>query len=540
MREMNIDNSIDAVTVTVDKSTTKTNVTVISEIDRPDNVHANEIDTENTSIFDKREKETVTEAGTEIETMEDMTLIDTFYAREDEYYNLLKEKQQNVETGSKNNLDKKEEDSDLPLDLDLSEMVIEVCNVCSEDIDEMIDLHEELFPIKYSRAWYESVIAGASMYDADTPLYNWALVLKDSKSVSSEDMKATSTEESNEDEISMQNTLIGGESIHNNDEKIHRNENNENDLLNIEDTNVDGGRKETVVNTTINTNRQQEYKNDPKEEINNNNPSSSSHYDKVTNNSKNNTIAADEHNGKKQKLSQRSIIGMATAQFMPISSLEDNDLINILKKKYHLTHILYILTLGVRRQYRGRNLATLLLHKCIEHSKSFISSAGLFLHVIVNNQGAIGFYLKNGFHLLQEIPNFYEIQNHIYDSYVYVYLFEEKERKIWNQLNEIRKINKKERQTQQQYTLEKDSLHSNVHQDNLENLEKGIIGEKVNEKGHHIFSATKIEVDGSGASFLSGIFDSLWKPLSTMGSFLLRIVRPQNRNGSSSSKESGI
>jgi len=69
---------------------------------------------------------------------------------------------------------------------------------------------------------------------------------------------------------------------------------------------------------------------------------------------------------------------------------------------------LYIMTLGCLAPYRRLGIGTVML----EHVLSFCEKEGhidnVFLHVQVNNDGAISFYEKFGFKIVEEKKNYYK------------------------------------------------------------------------------------------------------------------------------------
>ena len=116
------------------------------------------------------------------------------------------------------------------------------------------------------------------------------------------------------------------------------------------------------------------------------------------------------------------IIGFIFAQFISYDSSEDKDIIKLklvdadnahlqTKNKNNKTlnkfsshsseskqlEMLYILTLGVRKEYRRSGLASQLLSNSIEFAHKNTRCGCLYLHVIESNPVAIRFYEKHKF-----------------------------------------------------------------------------------------------------------------------------------------------
>lgn len=68
----------------------------------------------------------------------------------------------------------------------------------------------------------------------------------------------------------------------------------------------------------------------------------------------------------------------------------------------------YIMTLGVLAPYRNRGIATKLLNAIIEQISKQADVSDIFLHVQINNDEALQFYQKNGFSIIEMIPEYYK------------------------------------------------------------------------------------------------------------------------------------
>jgi len=107
-----------------------------------------------------------------------------------------------------------------------------------------------------------------------------------------------------------------------------------------------------------------------------------------------------------QQFGARGVIGAVTAQIMPLSKCEDQDLFD---PGLSFNSIAYILTLGTHTSYRRRGLSTALLKLCEQHAHCVKTCGAVYLHVITYNRGACRFYARNGYRCLREVENYYSI-----------------------------------------------------------------------------------------------------------------------------------
>jgi len=108
-------------------------------------------------------------------------------------------------------------------------------------------------------------------------------------------------------------------------------------------------------------------------------------------------------------------------------------------------HCLYIMTIGVIDEYRHMNIGTNLLNYIYNIALRDHICVGIFLDVVHYNKIAIKFYEKNQFKKVNQIKDYYEINNKNYDCDVYFRVITKKERENfqsqkWIQLTEF--INK--------------------------------------------------------------------------------------------------
>merc|ERR1712179_224106 len=69
---------------------------------------------------------------------------------------------------------------------------------------------------------------------------------------------------------------------------------------------------------------------------------------------------------------------------------------------------LYIMTLGALAPYRRLGIGTVMLEHVLSICKADGNYDNVFLHVQVNNEGAIKFYEKHGFEIVEEKKNYYK------------------------------------------------------------------------------------------------------------------------------------
>ncbi|KAI5066534.1 hypothetical protein GOP47_0019158 [Adiantum capillus-veneris] len=83
--------------------------------------------------------------------------------------------------------------------------------------------------------------------------------------------------------------------------------------------------------------------------------------------------------------------------------------------------LVYILTIGVIKSYRNKGIATSLIHRVLDYASTIPTCRAVYLHVVPYNVKAISFYERNSFRCLRRIQNFYYINEHAYDAFVYIY-----------------------------------------------------------------------------------------------------------------------
>ena len=96
------------------------------------------------------------------------------------------------------------------------------------------------------------------------------------------------------------------------------------------------------------------------------------------------------------------IIGFILAQFIPYSECEDSPTVES-NNGFPITHLFYILTLGVTHQYRRSRVASTLLEHSVNFARRNKGCGAVYLHVLTTNQSAIKFYESNKFTLYKEL-----------------------------------------------------------------------------------------------------------------------------------------
>jgi ribosomal protein S18 acetylase RimI-like enzyme len=116
------------------------------------------------------------------------------------------------------------------------------------------------------------------------------------------------------------------------------------------------------------------------------------------------------------------IVGFLLSQFLPLSVAEDRDAIDVFSesKKSDDTEVMYILTLGCIPKLRHLGIASAMIKMCESHCRNNPQCGALYLHVIVSNRAAIGFYEKNGFIFYRTRYNYYEIGGLSHTAYLYL------------------------------------------------------------------------------------------------------------------------
>ena len=100
-------------------------------------------------------------------------------------------------------------------------------------------------------------------------------------------------------------------------------------------------------------------------------------------------------------------------------------------------HAVYIMSLGVIDECRKMGIATSMLKSIYNYSIYYELCVGVYLNVITDNYSGKKFYEKNGMVLVNNIKDFYVIEDKKYDCDVYVKLFTRKEKDLRNKQAEF-------------------------------------------------------------------------------------------------------
>lgn len=117
-----------------------------------------------------------------------------------------------------------------------------------------------------------------------------------------------------------------------------------------------------------------------------------------------------------------NIIGIIVSEMKPRSRCNREDF-DILASHYPLnTQMVYILSLGVVKEYRRHGIASLLLDSLLSYLTSGEQSdcKAVYLHVLTTNTTAIHFYERRNFHVHCCLPYYYSISGCPHDGYSYV------------------------------------------------------------------------------------------------------------------------
>lgn len=137
----------------------------------------------------------------------------------------------------------------------------------------------------------------------------------------------------------------------------------------------------------------------------------------------------------------RTIIGLIVAEIKPYDKLNPEDTAILAKTLRNSSHIGYILSLGVAKEYRRNGIASLLLDSFLRNlttpEKKKVKA--VFLHVLTSNSAAIMFYearryggsfrtvvfkliypLNYRFQLHSFLPYYYAIKGRCKDGFTYV------------------------------------------------------------------------------------------------------------------------
>ncbi|CAG2161933.1 unnamed protein product, partial [Oppiella nova] len=117
------------------------------------------------------------------------------------------------------------------------------------------------------------------------------------------------------------------------------------------------------------------------------------------------------------------IIGLIVAEIKPQTKCNREDQGLLASSLVNNSRVVYILTLGVVKEFRRVGIATLLLDNLIHHltrNESTKDCRALYLHVLTTNLVAIRFYEKRQFKRHLFLPLYYSINSTARDGFSYV------------------------------------------------------------------------------------------------------------------------
>ena len=100
------------------------------------------------------------------------------------------------------------------------------------------------------------------------------------------------------------------------------------------------------------------------------------------------------------------------------------------RDKYY--YCAYIMSLGVIDECRKMNIGTNLIKDIFNYCIYFDLCVGVYLNVISHNISAKKFYEKNGLECVKTIKDFYNIEDKLYDSDVYIRIFTREQKDLKN------------------------------------------------------------------------------------------------------------
>ena len=89
------------------------------------------------------------------------------------------------------------------------------------------------------------------------------------------------------------------------------------------------------------------------------------------------------------------------------SSSKDDLPRSLIRDPMQHSYLFYIMTLGATEEYRKQRLGTKLVEDCMKMVEQVESCGGVYLHVITYNTAAINFYERLGFYRIEEIKGMF-------------------------------------------------------------------------------------------------------------------------------------
>lgn len=230
------------------------------------------------------------------------------------------------------------------------------------DRDEIKKLHEELFPVEYTDQFYDTVVQNITMFGSK-PLFSCI---------------ATVTKEEENDEEQMLDSSVMNT---NGQQYVYEAWDRLADYVGIKKMNTTGLYEKWNVTETVTQDHL---------------PSSC-----------------------RQVLQGDSIVGCVVGTFIDVTTAGKEVVEQLVLNPYKHTKMFYIMTLGSTKSFRGRGLGSKLMIECMNIIEQVPDCGVIYLHVITYNTTAIRFYERLGYYRIQEIKDYYTIENEKFDCYLY-------------------------------------------------------------------------------------------------------------------------
>mmetsp|Transcript_20655 Transcript_20655/g.60010 ORF Transcript_20655/g.60010 Transcript_20655/m.60010 type:complete len:382 (-) Transcript_20655:1351-2496(-) len=123
--------------------------------------------------------------------------------------------------------------------------------------------------------------------------------------------------------------------------------------------------------------------------------------------------------GQRAFLHYERIVGCIVGSFLDAERCNNEITSLLLPNPDRHSRLFYIMTLGTISEYRKQGLGSALVKKCLDVAESDRKCGVVYLHVIIYNTAAIGFYERLGFYRVKEIKDYYSIEGEHHNCYLY-------------------------------------------------------------------------------------------------------------------------
>lgn len=122
-------------------------------------------------------------------------------------------------------------------------------------------------------------------------------------------------------------------------------------------------------------------------------------------------------------LIEDTIVAFIVAEVKPLKNVTKEERGILSSTVSGRTSMAYILSLGVKAEYRRQGLASRLLTLLLDDlgSDRYPDCLAVYLHVLTSNQAALRFYERHKFGMHSFLPYFYKIDGRFRDGFIYVY-----------------------------------------------------------------------------------------------------------------------